>query len=131
MSYQRGTNLWFLEPLGVGLWRKLVDLGKFGNKCAMQWVLHTAVGSAAAISVYTSAHTNGALLGINGEPSLLDPAINPLWSTTPIAFAALPAAVIGSSHQPFDRPGPFILLEVNVDVAMERFSLGLWGSGNL
>lgn len=131
MAYQGGYKLWDRDALGVATHRKIVYLGNLGNKCALQWILHQATGSASAISVYTAADTNGKLLGEDGEAALLDPATNPRWSTTPIAFAALPAAAIGSSHQPFDRPGPFILIEVVCNVAMPEFSLLIWGAGNI
>lgn len=132
MSYQGAFKLWDREPLSVATHRKLVYVANLGNKCAMQWIQHEAIGSATAITVYTTAEPNGKLLGEDGEPTLLNPATNPRWSpATPIAFTALPAAAIGSSHQPFDRPGPWLLLEVVVNVAMSKFSFLLWGAGNV
>lgn len=117
--------------LAPGTYRYIVDTSVY-TLVAFQWVQFAAVGSVSSIKFYSTADTNGPEVGTNiSDPTsaLLAPTANPRWSATPIAFTTLPAAAVGSELLPVTPPGPFVMLEVVVGVAVTDLELRMWGQG--
>lgn len=95
------------------------------NRTSLQWIVHQAVGSAAAVISLFVAASDRELADLNN----LDPATNPYWSPlesiagVPLTFPHQPGAVIGSCLLPIGLLSLTSMLAV-VTVAGAPYPLG-------
>jgi len=108
-----------------------LDVSNFTD-WSLQWVIDDGGAGTATFALYGSLYADPELLLGTNYPTLAPPPAGTgyKWSTVPYAFAALPAGAPGSSILPVsDSAIKLILVELDVTVALERFSLAFHGQG--